>query len=381
MRSRRVFARITIVLLLLSLLGISGYVVVSLVRQPPTVNIEADLNQPSTALPAEVMRAGLDRAGFPGVVYDTAYYDLVAEKVQDTKDSRDIIVGVTARPIDPRVLPDVVSLGTVAQQPLLFVTRGDEAPLSSPAELVGKRVQIGQLGSVSNEVGASVLAQFGVNESNTTFLFDKSSVAASTLLDGSVDAMVTLYGNAEANLGEYFARHELHLIPTPSTKAVAGRVGYVVAGSVPSGAFSIEGSVPPQDIPVIEVPITVIAHSGVSRAAVFAIAESLRDQFGRGSVLAAPGTFPNFTNTIPSDTAAVQFYNDGITPWQYRTLPAPIADLFIPLALLSSILVILISIYQLLLPDALHLWTGVLKPRRHQKRAKRQGSTESHADH
>ncbi len=172
MRSRRVFARITIVLLLLYLLGISGYVVVSLVRQPPTVNIEADLNQPSTALPAEVMRAGLDRAGFPGVVYDTAYYDLVAEKVQDTKDSRDIIVGVTARPIDPRVLPDVVSLGTVAQQPLLFVTRGDEAPLSSPAELVGKRVQIGQLGSVSNEVGASVLAQFGVNESNTTFLVD-----------------------------------------------------------------------------------------------------------------------------------------------------------------------------------------------------------------
>jgi hypothetical protein len=78
MRSRRVFARITIVLLLLSLLGISGYVVVSLVRQPPTVNIEADLNQPSTALPAEVMRAGLDRAGFPGVVYDTAYYDLGA---------------------------------------------------------------------------------------------------------------------------------------------------------------------------------------------------------------------------------------------------------------------------------------------------------------
>lgn len=372
----RVLSRIVVVVLLLALITLAAFVVAALLRKPPVVNIEVDLSQPASALTAEVIRQGLDAGGFRGVTYDTADYDLIGEKVQDTSDARDISVGVTSRPLDPAVLPDVVSLGTVSEQPLLFVTRGDAAALTSPAQLVGKRIQVGLPGSVENEVGVEVLAQFDVTDANSEFLFDKHEIAKKSLLSGDVDAMVVLYGYAESDMHEQFARHALHVIPTPSAKAVAGRVGYVVAGVLPQGAFSAARTVPPIDIPVIEVPITVIGRSGLSRAAVFDIAEALRNQFGRGTVLAPPGAFPTFTNTIPSDPAAVQFYTDGIVPWQYRSLPAPIADLFIPLAVIGSILIVVLSVYQVLLPDALQLWMGVLRPRRHRKRAGKKASSE-----
>ncbi len=371
MRNRRTLSRVIVGLMLLALLAIAGYVLAALVRQPPIVNIEADLNQAATALPAEVIREGLDVGGFRGRVYDTSEYDLIAEKVQDTKDARDISVGVTARPIDPVLLPEIVSLGTVSEQPLLFVTRSDSPALASPADLLGRRIQIGLIGSVSNDVGTKVLAEFGVTPENSTFLTDKIAVATASLINGSADAMIELYSPGDSELGTLLQEAKVRLIPMPSARAVAGRIGYIVSGTLPQGAFSVQRMIPPADIPVITVPITVIAHEGLSRAAVYEIAYALNNRFSQGTVLADPGTFPSFTHTIPSDPAAVEVYDSGSIPWQYRMLPSAIADLFIPLALASSILLILISFYQVLLPDALHLWTGVLKPRRVAKKSRK----------
>jgi len=263
----------------------------------------------------------------------------------------------------------------VSEVPLIIATRDESTAVETPTDLLGKRIQIGLIGSVANDLGRRVLEQYGVTEQNSTFLEDKADIATKSVLDGQSDAMIALYSPGDTGFDAILEPGRLRLIPTTSTRAVAGHVGYVVAGTLPRGAFSVKANIPPVDIPVIKVPITVIAHSGISRAAAFEIAAALNNRFSQGTVLADPGTFPSFTHTIPSDPAAVEFYASGAIPWQYRTLPAAIADMFIPLALFSSILLILISFYQLLLPDALHLWTGVLRPRRQDKRSRKAGDT------
>lgn len=136
----------------------------------------------------------------------------------------------------------------------------------------------------------------------------------------------------------------------------------MIAGSIPQGAVSVVENLPSEDIPAIAVPITVVANSSISRAAAFEISAALDYHFSRGSVLSPPGVFPNFDQEVLADASAAEYYSSGVIPWQFRTFPAPIADLFIPIAVLGSILLIVFSVYGVLMPSVLELWQNVIRP-------------------
>ena len=109
----------------------------------------------------------------------------------------------------------------------------------------------------------------------------------------------------------------------------------------------------------------------MSRSAIFAIARALNTRFGRGSVLSEPGQFPQFLYNIPASDAASEYYDAGIVPWQYRLLPAPVADLVIPIAVTGSVVLILAALYQILLPEFYTVWKEIIRPRRHHRRQRR----------
>ena len=345
-------------------LGFCGLVASAFLREAAPINIEADLFQESTAIPAQVVHEALIDAGFTSNVYGSGYYDIAVEKIQDTLEPRGIEVGINARPVDSERFPNVVSLGTVGEIPIIIIARKGSTPYVSPAELRGKRIQIGYPGSTSADIGEQILAQFDVTPDNTTFQTDKRSVAESAVLSGESDAAITLYSPNDDRHRAFMTSPELEILPIPTGQAVAGRIGYVVQGILPAGAYRVSSPVPAENVPVIAVPITVVARDTVSRAAVFSIAKALNTRFGRGTVLNDPGEFPQFLYNLPASDAAQEFYDAGVIPWQYRMLPAPVADLVIPIAVLGSILLILASLYQVLLPEAYTVWKEILRPRR-----------------
>jgi hypothetical protein len=362
MRPKRPRAWISLLVLSILLIGLISYVGAILSRTQPTINVEANLIQPATRVPAEVIDTALRDAGFPGTLYASSEYDLIAEKIQDPLDAKEITVGVTSRRVDAEDMPDVVSLGTIGQQPLMVLARGDAKEWKSPADLRGRRIQIGPPGSISNEVGTMVLAEFGVTRINSTFLEDKLSEASTSLVNGTSDSMLALYSPDDTSLATIIERDDIHFVPTPATQTVAGRIGSVIAGSIPQGAVSVVENLPSEDIPAISVPITVVANSSISRAAAFEISAALDYHFSRGTVLSPPGVFPNFDQEIVADASAAEYYSSGVIPWQFRTFPAPIADLFIPIAVLGSILLIVFSVYGVLMPSVLELWQNVIRP-------------------
>lgn len=363
------------------LLGLAGLLGAAFLREAAPINIEADLLQESTALPAEVVHDALTKAGFASTLYDNGAYDIVVEKVQDSLEPRAIDIGVNARPVDSERFPNVVSLGTVGNIPILIIARDSGTPMSSPADLRGKKIQIGYPGSTSADVGTQILAEFNVTEGNSSLQTDKRSVAQASVLDGESDALIIMHSPYDDTDTDFITTPGLQIVPIPAAKAVAGRIGYVVAETLPVGAYRIAPPVPATDISVIAVPITVVARDSVSRSAIFSIARALNARFGQGTVLAEPGEFPEFLYNIPASDAASEYYSAGVIPWQYRVLPAPIADLVIPIAVIGSVLLILAAIYQVLLPEFYTVWTEIIRPRRHHRRQRRAGhataSTES----
>lgn len=351
--------------------GFVGLVGAAFLREAAPINIEAELLQNSTAVPARVVHDALVKAGFNSTLYDNGSYDIVVEKVQDTLEPRAIDIGVNARPVDSARFPNVVSLGTVGNIPLLIIARTGNSPITGPADLRGKRIQIGYPGSTSAEVGEQVLAQFNVTSGNSSLLTDKQSVAEVEVLAGESDAMIVMYSPYDDSPTDFITTPGLQIVPIPAAKAVAGRIGYVVAETLPQGAYRVDDPVPAEDISVIGVPVTVVARDSVSRSAIFSIAQALNVRFGQGTVLSEPGEFPEFLYNIPASDAASEYYDAGIIPWQYRLLPAPVADLVIPLAVLGSVLLILAALYQIMLPEFYTVWKEIIRPRRHHRRLRR----------
>ena len=70
------------------ILGLAGLAFAAFLREAAPINIEADLLQESTALPAEVVHDALVKAGFTSTLYNSGTYDIVVEKVQDSLEDR-----------------------------------------------------------------------------------------------------------------------------------------------------------------------------------------------------------------------------------------------------------------------------------------------------
>jgi TRAP-type uncharacterized transport system substrate-binding protein len=107
-----------------------------------------------------------------------------AKLLRDPKSGLDaafVLGGVT----DSSELPGFVSLGRFAHSPIWIFHRAPET-LDQLSQLKGKRVSIGP---ASGRTTTEILAAYGVNAENTTFVTLNSPPAAQALRDGGIDVM------------------------------------------------------------------------------------------------------------------------------------------------------------------------------------------------
>ena len=367
-------------ILAVGIIAVLALAVLASVRAPNPLTIEADQSEPAILEVSQSLQRSLAEAGFEVQILDNGDEDIVVEKVQDAADQRGVDLGVTARAVNSRQFPNVVSLGVVAKIPLIIVARGPNGTFESPADLVGSRIQIGDFASVSADVARRLLAEYGVTADNSTLQRDSLDVAEQMLEDGLSDAVVLLYSPKNQSLEDLVTQEDFSIVPMPATKALAGRLGDVDVGVLPKGSYSITADSPSEDMDVVLVPITAVANDSISTGAVYAMAQGLKEDFGPADVLSAPGEFPQASSNLPNHPDAESYYQTSSIPWQYRQLPPTLADLFIPLALAGTIFLIAASIYQVLLPEFYSLWTGVLRPRRERRREHRHARRAERAD-
>ena len=89
---------------------------------------------------------------------------------------------------DAKRAPDVLSLGTVYTQPFWIFYSSNE-PLDRLAQLKGKRIAVGPVGSATRFTAEQILGKGGVNAETATFLPFAGLAADKALKDGQVDAV------------------------------------------------------------------------------------------------------------------------------------------------------------------------------------------------
>src|SRR5262245_42647436 len=95
---------------------------------------------------------------------------------------------VTGGVSDAKHAPDILSLGTVYNQPFWIFYSSNEQ-LDRLSHLKGKRIAVGPVGSATRHTAEQILGRGGINSENATLLPLAGSDADRALIDGKVDVV------------------------------------------------------------------------------------------------------------------------------------------------------------------------------------------------
>jgi TRAP-type uncharacterized transport system substrate-binding protein len=263
------------------------------------------------------------------------------QRLSDPKFKVDIgyvLGGVTNQSMDK-----LVSLGSVAYQPLLIFYRGNQMELLS--ELAGKRLAIGAEGSGTRNLSLVLLQTNGITSANAKLLDWPADQSAKALMEGRADAVFLMGEDAPISLIKQLLQTPgVHLFSFKQAVAYTRRIPYLNVLEIPEGSLDLGKDVPANDIYLIGPTVELIARDTLHPALSDLLLEAAQKVHGKASILQRKGEFPApLEHDFPISAAAARFYKSGKMLF-YRYLPFWLA------ALISRMLVVFLPMVLVMIP-------------------------------
>jgi hypothetical protein len=238
----------------------------------------------------------------------------------------------------------LISLGSIAYQPLLVFYRG--APIELLSKMNGKRLAIGPAGSGTRTLALALLSANGIEPNGTTALLELDSKdAAKALLEGNIDA-VFLMGDAAS------PKIMRTLLETPGirlfnfTQAVGytRRFSYLNKFELPRGSADFGKNIPPQNVYLIGPTVELIARTDLHPVLSDLLLGAATEINGRAGIFQRQGEFPApLEHEFRISDDASRFYKSGKS-FLYRYLP------FFLASLANRILAVFVPVFLILIP-------------------------------
>ncbi|HUR46094.1 MAG TPA: TAXI family TRAP transporter solute-binding subunit [Candidatus Saccharimonadales bacterium] len=238
----------------------------------------------------------------------------------------------------------LVSLGSIAYQPLMVFYRGTNTELLS--SLAGKRLSLGPEGSGARSLALTLLATNGIESGgSTTFLDLDAESASKALLDASVDAVFLMGDSASSAIMRKLLRApEIHLMSFAQADAYTRRIRYLNKVILPKGSLDFGKNLPSTDVALVAPTVELIARAKLHPALSDLLLDAAREIHGNSSLLQRRGEFPApLEHDIRISEEAIRFYKTGKT-FLYRHLPFWFASV------VNRILVVIVPAVVLLIP-------------------------------
>jgi len=146
------------------------------------------------------------------------------EIISDVNDPQSPVdVWFMAQKVDNKKYPNVVSLGSIVNEPLLFFARAELGTDLTVNDLAYKRVSIGAPASGVYQLAEAVIDAYGLTAS-MNLSFEPSGVGVEQLLAGEIDALALLFPPQTPIITELALNPKLTLVNLPSTDALATQI-------------------------------------------------------------------------------------------------------------------------------------------------------------
>jgi TRAP-type uncharacterized transport system substrate-binding protein len=230
------------------------------------------------------------------------------------------IAFVTGGLSDAKHTPGVLSLGTVYDQPFWIFYPANEQ-LDQLAQLKGKRIAVGPVGSATRHTAEQVLGKGGVNSETATFLPFAGSDADKALKDGQVDA-VWIIGVPEATAVQSFLKNpDVRPMSFPMSEAFTRIFPDLVRMTLSQGTIDIERVIPANDVQLIGTKSKVLIRNDLHPEIVQLLLQTMKEVHGGSDLFHRGGEYPNgFDAEYTVAPTAIDFYKNGPSFMQ-RHLP------------------------------------------------------------
>ena len=240
-------------------------------------------------------------------------------------------------------------LGSIYREPLWVFVRSGKPPRFL-AELKGKRLAVGGVGSGTRVVALQVLDDNGLTDQVT--LVDFGGEKGEALLKaGEVDAVFLVGSHEIPMVKRLLTEPGICLMDWERAEGYAVHHHEFSSVILPRGSIDLAADTPGQDTHLVGPAATLVVRRDFHDALVAMFLETAREIHQDGGALEKTGEFPTrLYGTFPLHTDARRFHERGL-PFFYRHLPfhwASAADRLI--ILLLPFLTLLIPIMKLLPP-------------------------------
>lgn len=286
------------------------------------------------------------------------------ERLSDPKSKVDLAIVQGGLKDKDFKLDQMVSLGSITNQPLMVFYRGKKIELLS--ELKGKRVAIGLEGSGTRKFALRFLNSNGIKESEPggTELFNMDADAAAEALEGKkIDAAFIMSENASyGDIRKLMRSSDMHLMSFKQAAAYARKIDYLNVLELPQGSIDLGANIPDQDVSLVGPMVELVAIESLHPALSDLVLDAATEIHNRPGMFQKRGEFPMAVeHSIKMSEDALRFYKSGKT-FIYRYLPFWLASL------VSRFVVVLLPILILLIPalravPSLFRWRARMKIR------------------
>jgi hypothetical protein len=259
---------------------------------------------------------------------------------QGTRDSP-----VQSGPAGNEKLDNMVSLGSIAYQPLWIFYRSPTR-ISRLAELAGRRIALGDLGSGTHDLALALLQANGITGAPTTLLNLDSDEAAKDLLAGKIDAVFFMGDSAPmATLRTLVHSPDVQIFNFTQADAYIRRFSYLNKMMFPAGSINLGENLPAQDIVLIGPTVELVARQGLNSALSDLLLEVAQEVHGKAGMLQKSGEFPApLGDDIAMSDDALRYYKSG------KGLLARTVGSFWLASLLNRALVVFLPLMLVLIP-------------------------------
>lgn len=268
----------------------------------------------------------------------------------------------------------LVSLGSVAYEPLMVFYRGKEE-INMLSQLEGKRIGIGQVGSGTNALAIALLKANGIEVahvenddakpgaergsgankgeaaggnkpgSKTEFMDDDPLEAADELIAGKLDAVFLMSDSASVKImGKLLRTPGIRLVNFQQADAYTRRNNYLNKLELSQGAIDLGKNIPEREITLVGPTVELVAREKLHPALSDLLLQAAHEVNGNATILQKQGEFPApLEHEFRISEDADRYYKSGKS-FLYRNLPFWLATL------ISRVLVVLVPIVVLLIP-------------------------------
>lgn len=312
-------------LLTAALIGVLFYAIWR-VQPPRHIRIAAGPIGGSFYESAERYKALIERKGYRVTVVPLQDTDEIGAKLGDERDRFDI--GFVAADRQSRGDEKWTSLGDIQLQSIFIFENSRtaaEKPIHSFADLRGMAVAMPPLHSLTSRTFLHIFAAFGIGARDLKISFLPMNEELARLKQGEFDVALFILGADNTLMADLAKDPNLVMVEIGQRDAIARKLPYLHEAVLPAGIYDLARNVPPRDMGVLALTISVAARPGLPPATTYAVLTAMREVHRGNDFLSAAGEFPHASGPAGEVEERVDaFYRSG-EPWVFAHLPLALA--------------------------------------------------------